>query len=217
MNIDQEDPLNLVLAEYWRRVETGHGDRQGLLARHPELAEELAAYFTDHDQFDRLAGALRGLKDSSASKSLRSRVDDALLGETLGDFRLLREAGRGGMGVVYEAEQISVVRRVALKVLPFTGALDPRQLQRFKNEAQAAANLRHPHIVPVHALGHDRGVHYYVMEFIEGHTLAGVIRELQSSVRGTVVPDRGNNDRGSTGRKSSLALPGVRASWNTGR
>ena len=69
----------------------------------------------------------------------------------LGDFRLLREIGRGGMGIVYEAEQISLGRRVALKILPFAAAMDPRQIQRFQVEAQAAACLHHPNIVPVHA------------------------------------------------------------------
>src|SRR5262249_47324015 len=67
----------------------------------------------------------------------------------LGDYRILREIGRGGMGVVYEAEQVSLARRVALKVLPFAATIDPRQLQRFKNEAQAAAQLHHTNIVPV--------------------------------------------------------------------
>ena len=96
---------------------------------------------------------------------------------TLGDFRLLREIGRGGMGIVYEAEQISLARRVALKVLPFAGVLDERRLQRFRNEARAAAGLQHAHIVPVHAVGSDRGVHYYAMQYIEGRTLAAVIAE----------------------------------------
>ncbi len=97
----------------------------------------------------------------------------------LGDFRILGEIGRGGMGVVYEAEQISLGRRVALKVLPFAAALDPRQLQRFKVEAQAAAQLHHTHIVPIFSVGVERGVHYYAMQFIEGRTLAEVIRELR--------------------------------------
>src|SRR5262249_53127214 len=81
---------------------------------------------------------------------------------TLGDFRIVREVGRGGMGVVYEAEQISLGRRVALKVLPFAATMDPRQLLRFQNEARAAACLHHEHIVPVHGVGTERGVHYYV-------------------------------------------------------
>src|SRR5205807_4943621 len=97
----------------------------------------------------------------------------------LGDFRMLREVGRGGMGIVYEAEQISLGRRVALKVLPFAATLDPRQLQRFKNEAQAAAQLQHPHIVPVYFVGNERGVHYYAMQYIEGQSLAQVIEELR--------------------------------------
>jgi serine/threonine protein kinase/Tfp pilus assembly protein PilF len=85
------------------------------------------------------------------------------------------------MGVVYEAQQISLDRRVALKVLPFAAALDGRQLQRFKNEAQAAAQLHHTHIVPVYGVGTERGVHYYAMQFIEGQTLATLIRDLRRS------------------------------------
>lgn len=95
----------------------------------------------------------------------------------LGDFRILGEIGRGGMGVVYAAEQMSLRRRVALKVLPFAAVLDSRRLQRFKTEAQAAAGLHHTNIVPVYAVGCDRGVHYYAMQFIEGRTLEQVIQE----------------------------------------
>src|SRR5207302_8616720 len=97
----------------------------------------------------------------------------------LGDFRILRQVGQGGMGVVYEAEQISLGRRVALKVLRFAGALDVRQLQRFKNEAQAAAQLHHQNIVPVYAVGCERGVHFYAMQLIEGQNLAALIAELR--------------------------------------
>src|SRR5262249_54281766 len=100
-----------------------------------------------------------------------SRPADAV-GRHLGDYRLLREVGRGGMGIVYEAEQVSLGRRVAVKILAFASALDPRQAQRFQREAQAAAQLRHPNIVPVYAVGCEQGVHFYVMQFIEGRTLA---------------------------------------------
>ena len=83
------------------------------------------------------------------------------------------------MGVVYEAEQISLRRRVALKVLPFAAAIDPRRLQRFKTEALTAAHVQHERIVPVHAVGCERGVHYYAMQFIEGQSLAALIAELR--------------------------------------
>ena len=103
----------------------------------------------------------------------------AVAGRSLGDFRLIREIGRGGMGVVYEAEQISLDRRVALKVLPFAAVLDDRRLQRFKTEAKAAAQLHHTNIVPVFSVGCERGVHYYAMQYVEGHTLSTVISELR--------------------------------------
>ena len=93
----------------------------------------------------------------------------------LGEFRLLSEIGRGGMGVVYEAEQLSLQRRVALKVLPFASAIDPRQVQRFKNEALAAALLHHPNIVPIYAVGCERGVHFFAMQLIEGQSLAALV------------------------------------------
>jgi serine/threonine protein kinase len=105
----------------------------------------------------------------------------------LGDFHLVREVGRGGMGIVYEAVQLSLGRRVALKVLPFAATLDPKQLQRFKNEAQAAAHLHHPNIVPVFGVGCERAVHFYAMQFIEGRTLADVIRDLR---REAGLPER---------------------------
>src|SRR5919201_1876028 len=108
---------------------------------------------------------------------MASPTDPQAKNQRLGDFELVREVGRGGMGVVYEARQASLNRRVALKVLPFAATLDPRQLQRFKNEAQAAACLHHTNIVPVHSVGCERGVHYYAMQFIDGRSLAELLRE----------------------------------------
>ena len=95
----------------------------------------------------------------------------------IGNYRLLREIGRGGMGIVYEAEQISLGRRVALKLLPQACALSGKRLQRFRNEAQAAATLQHPHIVPVHEFGMENGTYYYAMQLIEGESLAELLAE----------------------------------------
>jgi serine/threonine protein kinase/WD40 repeat protein len=96
----------------------------------------------------------------------------------VGDYRVLREVGRGGMGVVYEAEQVSLGRRVALKVLPRSVAADPRSLARFRREARAAAGLHHTNIVPVFEVGQDGEVVYYAMQFIRGQGLDLVIDEL---------------------------------------
>ena len=97
----------------------------------------------------------------------------------LGDFQIVRELGRGGMGVVYEAQQLSLGRRVALKVLPGGALPEPVRLRRFQNEAAAAAQLGHPNIVDVYGVGSDHDQHFYVMRYIEGRTLAEVIESLR--------------------------------------
>src|SRR5204862_56181 len=99
----------------------------------------------------------------------------------LEDYRIVRELGRGGMGIVYEAKQVSRGRRVALKVLLSAAALDPRQLRRFQVEVQAAQLLRHPHVVPIAAFGCERGIYYYAMQYIEGCDLAAVIAGLREA------------------------------------
>src|SRR5437879_2681096 len=97
----------------------------------------------------------------------------------VGDYRVLREVGRGGMGVVYEAEQVSLGRRVALKVLPRQVSQDLKTLARFRREARSAAQLHHTNIVPVFEVGKDGEVSYYAMQFIHGQGLDAVIDELR--------------------------------------
>jgi tetratricopeptide (TPR) repeat protein len=165
-----------ILEEYLEELEAGARlNPEELAARCPELAEPLKACLASLEFLQDAALSLRGSGQAGQPAAAESLAE---LGR-LGDFHLLREVGRGGMGVVYEAEQISLGRRVALKVLPFAAALDARQLQRFKNEAQAAACLHHTNIVPVFGVGCEHGVHYYAMQFIEGQTLATVIEELR--------------------------------------
>jgi serine/threonine protein kinase len=164
-----DDPRVIAaLEEYQAAVQAGQApDREAFLARHPEIAAVLADCL---DGLEWMRGAAPVAAPAGAGVGS---------GTLLGDYRLLREIGRGGMGVVYEAEQLSLRRRVALKVLPFAAALDSKQLQRFQNEARAAAHLHHGNIVPVHGVGCARGVHYYAMQFIEGQTVAGLVTELR--------------------------------------
>jgi tRNA A-37 threonylcarbamoyl transferase component Bud32 len=175
----RDDRLNAVLLAYLEACEAGHEpDRAAWLAAHPDLGDELAEFLAGRDEIERLAGAGRAHPPPAAGEGLGR----------LGDFRLIREVGRGGMGIVYEAEQVSLRRRVALKVLPFAAAVDQRRLRRFQNEAAAAAHLRHENIVPVHAVGCERGVHYYAMQFVEGQSLAALVTELRTTDRAPAGP-----------------------------
>ncbi len=145
------------------------------MAAHPDLAGALAPYLQRLVELHDVAAAFGHC--GAAPPAAEEHSGDE---RRLGDFVLLEEIGRGGMGVVYEARQISLSRRVALKVLPFAAVLDSRQIARFKNEAQAAAQLHHPNIVPVFAVGAERGVHYYAMQFIDGQPLDRAIAELRA-------------------------------------
>jgi serine/threonine protein kinase len=197
----RQDRLNEVLLAYVEGAQAGRApDRRRLIEKHPEFRHELEEFFSSHDEVARLMEPLREVASASGPAAAAPSASGADLPEIgrLGDFRLLREVGRGGMGVVYEAEQISLRRRVALKVLPFAAAIDQRQLQRFQNEALAAAHLRHENIVPVHAVGNERGVHYYAMQFIEGRSLAALIDELRQPLeretQEETAPDLRNQD-----------------------
>ena len=109
--------------------------------------------------------------------------------------------------MVYEAEQVSLGRKVALKVLPFAAMMDKRQLQRFQNEARAAASLRHPNIVQVHFVGCERAVHFYAMDYIEGQTLADVIGYLRQ-------PEETEDE---TPKKAGKAVSNLANSLTSGR
>jgi serine/threonine protein kinase len=177
------DELAALVERVTDRLRAGERvDFESVLRDHPAHAAELRELLP-------AMALMADLSETASGPGDAARVDDApTLGE-IGDFRIVRELGRGGMGVVYEAEQLSRGRRVALKVLPFAATMDPRHLARFKNEARAAASLRHDHIVQVYGVGCDRGIHYYAMELIEGRTLAQVIDGLRPSADRPAGPD----------------------------
>jgi hypothetical protein len=167
-----ESRLTRATEEYLEAKEAGRQpDREALLKRYPEIAEELAVTLDGIDFIHSVAPQLAGPQGNRADPSAPGTRPTV----ALGDFRIVRQIGKGGMGVVYEAEQLSMGRKVALKVLPFAAVLDSKQLARFKNEAHAAGQLHHQNIVPVYSVGCQRGVHYYAMQYVEGQTLAEVI------------------------------------------
>ncbi|MDJ0521333.1 MAG: protein kinase [Planctomycetota bacterium] len=171
--------LDRLAEEFVRRERSGEKPSITEYVRsHPELAEGIEEIFP----------LLTAMEDARPARAVESGAQP---GSELGDYKLLREIGRGGMGVVYEAEQKTLGRRVALKILPTRATLDPRFLERFRLEAQAAARLQHPHIVPVIGYGLDDGVHYFTMQYIDGRGLDEVIVEARERARGTAVDDAG--------------------------
>ncbi|HEY1686165.1 MAG TPA: serine/threonine-protein kinase [Tepidisphaeraceae bacterium] len=188
---DTDDPrVGEAVNAYMAELDAGRRpNRKEFLSRYPDIADELSVCLQGLAFLDAAAAQIKedaGIAGPQEDPILRSALTSA---EPLGDFRLVREIGRGGMGIVYEAVQMSLGRTVALKVLPMAAALDPRQLQRFHNEAQAAAQLHHTNIVPVYAVGCERSVHYYAMQLIEGKSIADVILALrQGQYRDAVAP-----------------------------
>jgi tetratricopeptide (TPR) repeat protein len=138
--------------------------------RHPELADELRELLPAMAQVEQAKGGL------AQEVATAAQATPAL--QHFGDFHILREVGHGGMGVVYEAEQVSLGRRVALKVLTDRMVRDEKQKRRFEREARAAARLHHTNIVPIFGTGEVEGVPYYVMQFIQGMGLDAVVEEL---------------------------------------
>jgi serine/threonine protein kinase/WD40 repeat protein len=129
--------------------------------------------------------------------------------ERLGDYRILREVGRGGMGVVYEAEQVSLGRHVALKVLPSYVSKDAKSLERFRREARAAAKLHHSNIVPVFDVGEAEGLPFYAMQFIPGESLDQVLDELRRMRPGSAAASIRHEGDGQTSLESGTASSGT--------
>jgi len=174
---EQRERLTDVLERYLAALEQGAPlSQDAILAEQPDIAPALMNYFRSLEELHDMAAGFAGSKPRGEEPA----DTDPEGAKRIGDFELLREIGRGGMGVVYEARQISLDRRVAVKLLPFAAVLESKQIARFKHEAQAAAHLHHPNIVPVFAIGVERGVHYYAMQYIDGQPLDRAIAELKA-------------------------------------
>jgi eukaryotic-like serine/threonine-protein kinase len=176
------DPLDPIVADYLQQVEAGKKpDRDALLAAHPDLADRLRAFFADLDRVGRQASAFRlpdpdsTVGDGGSSDLPRVRY--------LGDYELLEEIARGGMGVVYKARQVSLNRVVALKLILAGTYASEAAIQRFKAEAEAAASLDHPNILPIHEIGDHEGHQFFSMKLVSGGNLGDTIGALKTRPR----------------------------------
>ncbi len=163
------DPLDLLAEEFMRLRKQGeHVTVEAFAQTHPEHAEQIRAVFP----------ALLIVDEAKPNWSSADSPVDRLTRERLGDYRLVRVVGQGGMGVVYEAEHQALRRRVALKTLPPAVVREPSLIERFRREARAAAGLHHTNIIPVFDVGHEDGIWFYTMQFIEGRGMDQVFDEL---------------------------------------
>ncbi|MFO0841792.1 MAG: serine/threonine-protein kinase [Gemmataceae bacterium] len=171
----ERDPVERLAEEFAERLR--RGERPSLTEytrQHPDRAEEIRELFPALAAMEQLKPRPGDLTGDFAG----APADDAQPRQ-LGEYRLLREVGRGGMGVVYEAEQVSLGRHVALKLLPPQARLNPTFLERFRREAKAAAQLHHTNIVPVFGVGEHNGTPFYAMQFIAGEGLDRVLADLR--------------------------------------
>jgi WD40 repeat protein len=200
---DRDERLQEILHSYLQAVDAGEApDREALVRAHPELAAELEAFFADQDRIEQAARAMRPAEattlggagpradyptlppDGPATSAPGTKV------RYFGDYELLEEIARGGMGVVYKARQVSLNRIVALKMILAGQLASPDDVLRFRREAEAAANLDHPNIVPIYEVGEHEGQHYFSMKFIEGGSLSATLARRASE--GSNVADQKN-------------------------
>jgi WD40 repeat protein/predicted Ser/Thr protein kinase len=171
----REAKLNEILAGYLQARQRGETpDRQALAAQHPEYAADLASFFADQDRFQKAAGPLKfaaGMEEATLGPA-DSALSTGQHVRYFGDYEVIEEIARGGMGVVYRARQVNLKRIVALKMVLAGQLATPQEIQRFYAEAEAAAKLAHPNIVPIFEVGQHEQQHYFSMAFVDGDSLA---------------------------------------------
>jgi serine/threonine protein kinase/WD40 repeat protein len=191
----ERNPFEVLAEEFVERQRRGENPSlTEYTEKHPELAEEIRDLFPALVMVERLKPGGDVLAEGVTGQPTRPTAQDVEPAGRLGDYRLVREVARGGMGVVYEAVQESLGRHVALKVLSGSSRLSPAQIERFQLEARSAGRLHHPNIVPVHGVGEHQGVYYYAMQFIPGHGLDAILddlRRLRGLTEGAEVDSRG--------------------------
>ena len=175
---EREQRLERILADYLHAVAAGTPpDRAGLLEQYPDLAGELQSFFRNRDAIERMAEPIK--QQVPEMETIASVGAPAGVGSTIryfGDYELLEEIARGGMGVVYKARQASLNRVVALKMILAGQLASPEEVSRFHAEAEAAGNLDHPNIVHIYEVGEHQGQHYFSMRLVAGSNLSAWTR-----------------------------------------
>jgi WD40 repeat protein/tRNA A-37 threonylcarbamoyl transferase component Bud32/Tfp pilus assembly protein PilF len=173
----RDQRLEEIVLSYLQAVDAGQSfDRDAILAKHPDLAGELRDFFADEQKMDRLVKSLHKLDAGDATidevPTPPAIEEEGALPRIryFGDYELIEEIARGGMGVVYKARQVSLNRLVALKMILRGELAKEEDVRRFRTEAEAAANLDHPHIVPIYEVGEHEGQQYFSMKLIERGT-----------------------------------------------
>jgi serine/threonine protein kinase len=165
---ERDDLLDRLVEEFAARLRRGERPAvKEYTDRFPDLADEIRELFPALAQVEKAKEICQDWDEAERADASAATPPPA----QVGDYRIVREIGRGGMGIVYEAEQVSLGRRVALKVLPSPAGRDGTTLARFRREARASARLHHTNIVPVFEVGQDGDVRYYAMQFIHGQSL----------------------------------------------
>lgn len=196
----QGDDIESLASQFLDALRAGHAPSiEEYVHRAPAQADDIRRLFP-------MIAAMEDWKDGRVQRCAWRTIPESLAVERLGECRILREVGRGGMGIVFEAVQESLGRRVAVKLLPWQYPPDSPQREQFVHEARIAASLRHPNIVPVYGFGEWDGYCYYVMPFIPGVSLDWIIGRLNDR-SGVVLAD----EIGSGGDAQSLLGRGAPA------
>lgn len=209
MSDDDRHPVDHLAEEFAERIRAGENPQMEDYCRtHPEHADLIRSVFPSIQLVER--ASQREDQHRRSGDSGPSQRAMLAMPQALGDFQLIREIGRGGMGVVYEAEQRSLKRHVALKVISFLIAGSEKPLRRFRREAESAASLHHSNIVPVYGIGEDHGLQYYAMQLIDGVTLAGIIQHLRTASPSDILTSDTSETAAASAKHAAPAKPGLR-------
>ncbi len=212
-NVEERHPVEIIAEEYSERIRNGEVPTiEEYLHRYPEHAELLQSILPSIAIVEQAVKKEDHVRHSETPSMSSKPIG---IPDTLGDYKIVREIGRGGMGVVYEAIQKSLNRHVALKVISDRACEEEKHQSRFRREAESAASLHHTNIVPIYGIGEDQGLQYYAMQLIDGVTLHDLVECLQKDshhILNETLREKETTTRSTTPQASSVS-PNVKGSF----